>query len=192
MVKNAIPSRQKPPFFQIWLGVLTRPKADHFRHLLSSSGSSILDACVWVVGCEIFAAVLSIYMPALVKTPIAETVIGYLVSPTLVFVALVTTTHLGSRLFGGSGNFSDLVYLTAAYFAPLFALGSLLNLLLAYFKVDLSILLLPFSLYETALAIVTVKAVHDFKTGKAFITALVIPSIVILALVFVGSLLIYR
>ena len=183
--------RQSQPFYQIWFSVLTKPKADNYRRILETNGCSVLHAYMWLIACLLLFGTFYFFARNLLDLSIAQIISGVL-TIAIYFSVQVFATHLGSRVLGGFGTYSELVYLAAAYYVPLLALGSLIELVLIVFSIDLTFSLSdPLYLFMAVLSVVAVKAVHHFKTGKAIVSAIIIPTIVMFLFRFVIPLLLF-
>ena len=99
---------------------------------------------------------------------------------------------LCARLSGGKGQFTQQAYLNSLYLVPfgfLAALGNFIGLIpILGFFLSLAYALL-IGAFQLVLTIRSLKAVHDFSTGKAVGTVL-IPLLLALMLVCLGSILI--
>src|SRR6185436_13844883 len=80
----------------------------------------------------------------------------------LVFAIVTGITQLVAGALGGTGNYSKLLYTTAAYWAPLSILSALIGVIpvIGCFN-------LIFTIYGIVLDIIAVKVVNQFSWGKA-------------------------
>jgi len=99
---------------------------------------------------------------------------------------------LFARLFGGRGQFTQQAYLNSLYLVPfgfLAALGNFIGLIpILGFFLSLGYALL-IGVFQLVITVRSLKAVHDFSTGKAVATVL-IPVLLAFMLVCLGSVLI--
>ncbi|NJD59380.1 MAG: DUF1282 domain-containing protein [Anaerolineae bacterium] len=127
-------------WYEIWLDVWAHPGEEAFRGILKERDHSIGRAFIWVAITSLVIAIASIigYVP-LYKSLVSQigpvqsfeffnttTIFTFglcsvILAPISAILGLVISTgiyHLISRLFGGSGAWSDLVFCMAAVTAP--------------------------------------------------------------------------
>lgn len=100
----------------------------------------------------------------------------------VLFLAIIAgISNLIARAVGGTGSFGQLVYVFAAYLAPLTIISSVLGIVPI-----LNCVTIPLGFYGLFLNILAIKAVHELSWGKAILSSVVvIGGILIFVAVFV-------
>lgn len=206
---------QRLHWHEVWMEVVTHPSRDSFRLILSDPGAGPARAYFWVGILGIIFAILEVVVMQFTGSPqLAELPTGYtgfymacLVISTpimsVVGLALMAAITRGiAGLFGGQGNYNNLVYCLAAVQAPISIVGILLSLISSAITSGAAsggsleslntgylaaLCVLPFSLaigiYSFILDVLAIDTVEKIGTGKAVLT-LLLPGIVVVLIVF--------
>lgn len=196
---TALPATPRK-WYQIWMDVLTHPKADTFRSILQEPDVKITRAFTWVavasfIGYLAYLVVYGLLLPDL-------NIFGniryswYLLCLTIAapLTAIVGMSIVAAiyrwiaSLFGGQGAWDKLVYCFSAISAPV----SLITMLISAAIIALSagqpqlltcasLITLPITIYSIVLFINAIVAVEGITTGKAALVYF-IPVIVIILL----------
>ncbi len=178
--------------FGVWLTALFHPTPKAYEQLLSAERVTLRSA-YW-----------SLFSVALGTGIIATSVIrqankGWFWSggalPFAVFELAIFAVSTGilfgvARLLGGTGSYTQFIYISAAITAPLFLIATLLGLWLPTGSGQMLLWILPLSMYASILSAVAVKAVHKFSWARAILTV-VLPGTLVYCgdLFFFGSIL---
>ncbi|MBZ0308490.1 MAG: YIP1 family protein [Anaerolineae bacterium] len=184
----------KKPFFQVWWEAVLRPAS--FDSLLNDPQVSITRALLWVAAATGISTALQVSLGALFQAALGTdssfyTLFNFLFDevsegqtfllglfcavPVGMLLAVVVVLigggilHGISRLFGGDGTLEDLIYLMAAYTAPI----SLINGVFAPLPY-IGLLSFLITLYSFGLQVMAVKTVHHLGWPQA-IFAVVVP-----------------
>lgn len=206
---------QRLPWHEVWMEVVTHPSRDSFRLILSDPGAGPARAYFWVGILGIIFAILEVVVMQLVGSPQLSDLptgsIGFymaclvIATPimSVVGLALMTAILRGiAGLFGGQGNYNNLVYCLAAIQAPISIVGILLSLISSALTSGAAssgsiesltsgsmaaLCVLPFSLaigiYSFVLDVLAIDTVEKIGTGKAVLT-LLLPGIVVFLVIF--------
>jgi hypothetical protein len=79
---------------------------------------------------------------------------------------------------GGTGSYSELLYGMAAYTVPL----SMITVVVSFIPYVALCLAIPLSLYSLALFVTAINATNQFGWGKALVSGIVLPVIILSAL----------
>jgi MFS family permease len=182
------------PWCTVWINALTKPSVPEYQAIVSQPNISIGTASLWVfaasaVGYFLTFAILAI-LPDL--NPFSRE-LGSANAPGLGFgvviiclapvaaafslVGLYLTagiSHIVARALGGIGTYTQLVYAIAAYSAPISLLATFIGLIPI-----VNCLSFPIGIYALFLNVLSVKAVHRFGWGKAFLSSAFIVAIVL-------------
>ncbi len=185
----------KKNFFQVWREALLRPSAATFDTLLDDPQVSITRALLWIAAATGLSTALQVSLGALFQAVLGTdssfyTLFNFLFDDVsegqtlglgllcavpvgmllAVMVVLVggAILHGISRLFGGDGTLEDLIYLMAAYTAPISLVNGVLSPLpyiglLSFFT----------TLYSFGLQVLAVKTVHHLGWPQAIFTVAV-------------------
>ncbi len=155
-----------------------RPTTTSFESMAHSSGVSSALASAWLVAAYMLFPLASRAVALLTRRPsdIQDIVIGaplgfvFLFFEALIlwllFCGLIGSTHAVARMLGGKGGFVQLMYVSAAFWAPLLLLGEVVQALPFNVRLVSTIALAP-SLYGCLLQLVATKAVHGIAWVRA-------------------------
>jgi hypothetical protein len=190
------PQDQSMPWYTVWITALTKPTVKDYETIVAQPNVSTGNAALWVfaasaIGYLITFGILAI-LPGL--NPFSRELasgsapgLGFgvfvicLAPVAAVFsvIGLFLTagiSHIVARALGGIGTFSQLAYAIAAYTAPISLVATFIGLI-----PFVNCLSFPIGLYALFLNVLSVKAVHKFGWGRAFVS-----SVFIIALILVG------
>lgn len=192
------------PFYQIWIKAITRPNEQNFAEIANSSDANPNKAYLWMFLVSLVSGLVSAVISLIVSSMQYGADVGAGIVSVLCIVPIVAAIGVlffaigvaivqwVASLFGGTGTYNKLVYVVAAYGAPIGLVSGLLASFnsIPYLGICVSVLVLGISLYSLYLEIVAVKAVNSFDWGKA-VGSVLIPFFVILFVcgcVVIGSL----
>jgi hypothetical protein len=201
-------------WYEVWLDVWMHPGEEAFRGILKEQNHSATRGFIWVAVTSLILAVASIigYVPVFrsitsqfgnlpnmdlfTGSIVTYGICSIILTPIWAIIALAITSgifHLISRLFGGSGSYSDVVFCLAAVTAPAYIISGiisipsflLLNLpaigwLVAIF---FSILAVIVAVYVIVMNVNAVRGAEQIGTWQAILT-IFLPVIVIGVLSF--------
>ena len=187
---DAAPSTPEP-FYQIWIKAVTRPNEQNFAEIANSPDANPNKAYLWMFLVGLVTSFLSVTVNLIfnssqysfdgsvgVVSVICAVPVGAGLS-VLFFAIGVAIVQWVASLFGGTGKYNQLVYIVAAYSAPIALVGGLVNAVASLVpSLNLCVLLL-ISVVSLYFETVAVKAVNNFDWGKA-IASVLIPFFVIL------------
>ncbi len=164
---------------EIWKTLLTNPNEAVYAQIAATGKATT--AYLWIFIGISFGMLVSFVLGSFTSENMQEAIgmgllgllcmapfFGALIT---LFAALnVALVQWGARLFGGEGNYEQLMYLYGGIHGPLSAISGLFAIIPLFGGLASSVL----SLYGFYLSIVAVKAVNRFGTGKA-IAAIFIP-----------------
>lgn len=206
------PPSTPAPWYWIWFRALTRPGLEMYKAILEHARPSLKTAFTWLVIAYALGLAfvgLTVLIPVMVRGgtldsfgPLASrlnlpvTLVGVLMILAMLLIGLVGrlvefaasagVTHLIARAFRGTGAFTRLAYLMAAYTAPY---TMILSLILFVVRVSAGLLqidaLLPIEslvgaitwlcmLYLLGLTLTGVRAVHGLSAASALAVVLVL------------------
>ena len=179
---------------EAWLTALFRPSLANYRSLAKNTSITRNRAYKWVI---VSGFLFSLYdlaynlMYRQVEFRGLAGIAGILIVDTLlsliVFVILALITNAIAKLFGGDGEYTELIRVIAAFTAPAVIVSSVF-LQIPVFQMPLITQIAPviFVAYQTGLFILSVKAVH--RIGWAAATASSIVPVLVFLIGTVGIL----
>jgi hypothetical protein len=199
---ESLPPQPATPrkWYQIWIDVLTHPKADTFRAILQEPDVKISRAFTWVavtsfIGYLVYLLVYGLLLPDLnIFGNIRVTwywLCLTIAAPVMTIVGMAimgALYHWIASLFGGRGAWDNLVYCFSAISAPISLITMLVSALFIVLTagqpqlmICASLVMLPLSIYAIVLYVSAIAAVEELPTGKAVLVYF-IPVIIILLL----------
>ena len=175
---------------EVWLKAVTQPTVASYEDMATRPGVSSKRAYIWVFAGSLIATAITLVWVLLSGSPSAlgqqeggriaadlgtTIVVLICLAPlggVFAILGLMITAGISqaiARALGGTGTFTQLAYLIAAYLAPLGILTSLLALVPL-----LNCLNLPVGVYSLFLNILAVKSVNRFSWGRAVLSSVVI------------------
>ncbi len=174
---NDATDQQTITWREAWLTALFRPNLANYRSLAKNTNITRNRAYKWVTVSGFFYTLYVLAYNLIYRQGEFRGLAGiavFLISTTLlvliVFVILVLISNAIAKLFGGDGEFTELIRIVAAFTAPAFIVNSVF-VIIPVFQMPLNtqILSVIFVAYLTGLFILSVKAVH--RIGWAAATA---------------------
>ena len=161
------------PWARIWLTAVTRPSVATYRELARQPNVGSADAWIWLFGSGLLSGLLISLGPDLLGA--GREFDGGLVLAIPVFAVIAVLSWASftvciqgmARLFKGGGTYRTLIYVFAAFNAPLMLLASGLSLVPRS-----ALVLIAFYLYWLVLYSVAVRAAHQLSWIKAAGTVL--------------------
>jgi hypothetical protein len=169
---------QNSKWYEVWMDVWMHPGEEAFWGILKERDHSVTRGILWVAVTSLIIAVVSIigYVPLYhsitsqfsnvqnieffgAGTIVTYAICSIILAPIGAILGLLISSgiyHLISRLFGSTGNYSDLVFCMAAVTAPASIIGALLSipyLLLSNFPAILWLVAIFFGILSIILAI---------------------------------------
>ncbi len=160
---------------EVFQMALTQPNTDAYETILNDPHASTNRAYVWIVACYTVAWAIQ-YVGQMVwgRNPLssssghASPVLGIICLPFVGVLGLIAfligtgIQHLAAKLLGGKGTFDDMVYVNAAWTAPLSILSAVISLVPC-----INCFGFLLSLYGLVLSVIGIRVVHQFETGRA-------------------------
>lgn len=197
-----VPASGPKSFFQIWITALTKPNEQTYAELVASPEANTNKAYLWLF----IAALVNFFFATLVQGPVMRNmaqqfgqdmdflnngiagtfvtaICGAPVSAViyvLFFAVTVAIVQWIAKLFGGRGNYNQLVYAFGAILAPYMLVSSVFTLLSAipYIGFCFTAIAAIAGIYILVLEVMAVKGVNQFGWGAAA-GSLLIPVLVI-------------
>lgn len=184
------------PFYKVWIKAVTKPNEQAYSEIATAPDASPNKAYLWLAISYIFSFFV-VLLVTLVSTStryggsvgdalgstlitvVCAAPIGAIVG--LLFYALeVAIVQWVARLFKGTGTYSQLIYVFAAFTAPLTIVSGLISLfsLIPFIGLCFSIISIALGIYSLFLMVTATKAVNKFGWGEAAGSVL-LPGIVI-------------
>lgn len=195
------------PWDEVWLRALTKPSTDTFEGILRDPHATGRRANTWIFIGTLVGQAASLLMSMVINLsprlsalkefgPSSQTKPEILacvlfISPFIAVFGLWFWTHITqwfARMFDGKGEYFDLVYVRAAYLAPISIITTPLNVIPIVGYLNLLI-----SLYVLILEVIAVKTVNRFGWGAA-IASVIFPGVVlgiILACIIFGAMFLF-
>jgi len=204
-------------WYEIWWAVLRHPRKETFRSILQGPNATYSRGLIWIAVVTLITAVVI----GLASLPLIRTLPGYssdfnmnssifivilgleiVLAPLFAVagMALMAAIYHGiARLFGGMGQWGQMVFCLAAVSAPFALLSAAINLVTlpftAWFPSDYGSLVSccvgPFALalgiYALVLQVIAIDAVENIGTWKSVATFF-IPAIIMIVLTICCSL----
>jgi hypothetical protein len=177
---NLPPAR---PARNVWLAALVRPSVAAYAALGQQPSASAWRAYVWVFVGALLSGAITLLAPAARQSVQAGYVDAFLPA-SLALSAIIAVCYLAAfawcaqqlaRLLKGSGSYGQLIFVCAAFSAPLLSAASILDLI-----PPARVLLVALYVYWLALYVVAVRAVHGISRLRAIV-------VVLAALVLLGA-----
>lgn len=181
------------PWDEVWLRALTKPSVATFEELLRDPRAAGGRAYWWIfIGTLVSQAITLLILIGIHQSPRLSALQKFslsssgakpeiyactlLISPFLAIFALwffSNITQWFARMFDGKGTASELIYIRAAYLAPIGIITTPLNVIpiIAYLNIVLSF-------YLVMLEVIAVKTVNRFGWGAA-IASVILPGVVL-------------
>jgi hypothetical protein len=187
------------PFYEVWNIALRRPTLEAYQRLLEDPKASLGRAVTWLLVVGAVSGLLSgvsqlvwmqlmgssafsqlagpgqmlpqqampqgLGMAALVICAIPLSAIGVVIG-SMIYYGLV---HFTASAFGGQGTFGQMMYINAAYYAPIALISSLLSLIPCA-----ACLAVPLGIYSFALQFLAVRAATKLGWGGAIGSILIV------------------
>ncbi len=190
---SALPARARR-WYELWWDAWRHPGAKTFRFLLNEPGTNATRGFIWVAAAALVAGILSVVLNSAVissvsasQSSVFTTISNILTAPVGAVIGLAILAgffHLAAQLFGGYGNWSQMVVCLAVIQAPLavfavacetlagFLIGNGSGLILMIFVASALVI------YSLVLVAGAVDSVEEIGTDKSILTIL-IPALVI-------------
>ena len=156
------------PWHQIWWTALTRPSVAAYVALADDPHATSQRAYGWLVWSGLISgALFGMGFSRSADLPFPGLCFGLPLGALAGLLAIAFMAWITQRIasaLGGSGAYSRLVYLLAAFNAPLMLVSMPLN---SFSHPALSVLSIGLGLYGLALTVLSVKAVNRFGWGRA-------------------------
>ncbi len=200
LVSEQSAGSQSSSWDKVWIKVLTKPSVATFAGILREGHTASGRAYTWIIMGTLIGMIARWFVLIMIAlssrlTPFQETglfpemkpdmlveLLYVFMVPFLAVFGLWFHTHITqwvARMFGGTGTYVELVYLRAAYLAPISIIANPLNIV-PIIGGFLSLLII---LYLALLDVIAVKTVNRFSWVAA-IAAVILPSLA-LGLLFV-------
>jgi hypothetical protein len=197
-------------WYELWRDVWTNPSVETFLSILKDRDHSATRGFIWIGVTSLILGLIS----ALVSIPLLNrissqvpsfissgetlltTLCTIIITPIITIIGMIILTgiyHLIAKLFGGRGNWSDLVFCMAAVTAPasiistvvsaIWSIFSQVRVLLFLVAILFGIIAITLLIYSIVLYILAIRATENVGTGGAIATVL-IPIGVVFVLVF--------
>ncbi len=207
-----IPEQLDRKWYEIWLDVWTHPGEEAFWGILKERNHSIGRAFIWIAVTSLILAVVTTigYVPLynsfmsqygdiqtaqiFQATTVTVGLCSVILAPISSILGLVIITgiyHLISKLFGGSGAWSDLVFCMAAVTAPASIISGVLAIPYLLFSnfpaiwwliaIFIGILTVIVSVYVLVMNVNAIRAAEKIGTWQAIVT-IFLPIIIIAVL----------
>ena len=160
-------ARPALPWARIWLAAVTRPTVATYQELARQPHVGSLDAWIWLFGSSFLSGLL-ISGPVFVRARpafdqgLALAITIFAIIAVLAWAIFAVCTQGIARLFKGRGTFQSLIYVFAAFNAPLMLLASGLSL-----TPRSGLVLIALYFYWLVLYSVAVQGAHQFSWMKA-------------------------
>lgn len=165
-------SSESLSWFRIWVKALVKPSATTFQSLIRDPRAGRRRAYTWII-LSAFLGYIIWLIEGTTSRVIGGSFVDHLLytlyAPAFALLAvIVITIFVGvaqfiARRMGGSGSFSELIYLTAAYFAPLLLITCALSIGGFIFHLAFFFLLPALVIFS----VIGIKAVNQFGWVQA-------------------------
>jgi hypothetical protein len=190
--------------FQTWIAAVTKPSPETYTKIANDPSASPGKAYLWVFLAGLLVSlVTAIIQSTTIQQTLEQSGLGVNVGSGTILITLVcgipvlaalyvvifavwiALIQLVARMFGGQGNYNQLLYASSAIYVPVAAVSSVINLLYLIPVVGFCFAILAFalSIYSLVLSVMAVKGVNAFGWGAA-IGAAILPGLVIFLIVF--------
>jgi hypothetical protein len=157
---------------RIWLAAVTKPTVATYRELAHHPQVGSVDAWVWLLGSSLLSGLCISLGSVFARTGATASSLALAIA-TFALIAVVSWACFAAciqaiaRLLKGGGQYHSLIFVFAAFNAPLILLASGLSLVPRG-----DAILMVLYLYWLALYLVAVQATHQFSWMKAASTVL--------------------
>jgi hypothetical protein len=161
---------------EVFQMAVTQPNTQAYETILNDPQASTRRAYVWIIACATIAYGIQ-YLGQLLWggtrftntnefSPLCAVVCLPFVGVLSLVGFLIGTgiQHLAAKVLGGKGDFDDMVYLNAAWTAPLSVVSAAISLIPC-----ISCFGSLVSLYGLVLSVITIRVAHRFETGRALL-----------------------
>ena len=159
-------ARPALPWARIWLAAVTRPTVATYQELARQPHVGSLDAWIWLFGSSFLSGLLISLRPVFVRPAfdqgLALAIPIFAIIAVLAWASFAVCTQRIARLFKGGGTFQSLIYVFAAFNAPLMLLASGLSL-----TPRSGLVLIALYFYWLVLYSIAVQGAHQFSWMKA-------------------------
>ena len=159
---------------RIWLAAVTKPTVATYQELARHPQVGSMDAWMWLLGSSLLSGFFMSLGPVQARTGTAMDSRLALAVATFALIAVLSWASFAAciqgiaRLMKGGGNYQSLIFVFAAFNAPLILLTSGVSLVPRG-----GVILMVLYLYWLALYSVAVRAAHQFSWMKAAAAVLV-------------------
>ncbi len=184
------------PFYQVWLKAITKPNEQTYADLASSPNANPNKAYLWLALSYIFM-IFVVMLVSFVSTSrqygggmgdalggslialICAAPIGAIIA-VAVYAIEIAIIQWVAKLFKGTGAYSQLIYVFAAFTAPISLVSGVISLfsLIPFIGLCFSIISIGIGIYALVLMVMAVKGVNKFGWGEA-IGSVLLPGIVV-------------
>ena len=196
----AVPQSAGRSWDEIWIAALTQPSVQTYEDIAEDPSSIPNTAYLWIFVAALFGSAFSAVIGALIRSvfdlasgsgaaySLGSASFSLLISVCLVPVGAVVSvlilaiwtgvSQLIAVAFGGSGSYSKLIYVNAAFVAPL----TFVTQILGAFPI-LSLISFPLLIYELVLSVIAIKAVNKIGWGQAAVASLALPLVFFICII---------
>jgi hypothetical protein len=187
-------------WYEIWRDVWTNPGVEAFWSILKDKDHSATRGFIWIGVTSLILGLISSIVSIPLLNRVSSQVPSFLGSGETVLTALCTIIltpifaiigliigtgiyHLVAKLFGGNGNWSDLVFCLAAVIAPASLISTIVSAIWSIFSqvrvlfflvaIVFGIIVVVLAIYNIVLYILAIKASENVGTGGAIATVLI-------------------
>jgi hypothetical protein len=167
-------SQRSAPWLRIWQKALTQPTVTTYQDLIGWAGDGARETWIWLFASSLISGLLISLEPLFTGASqtldfgLALAIPIFAIIAVLVWWLFAGCMHFTARPLKGTGAYANLIYLFAAFSAPLMLLASVLSLVPRSGP-----LLIGLYLYWLALFVVATQAVHRFSRVRAVVSVLV-------------------
>lgn len=194
---------------QVFLLALTKPSLDTYTKLIHDPGASANKAYLWLFVGGTLAYAIYFVIDLVIGGPFGlvdtapelagASILVICCAPVAGILSVIgiaiqaAITQFVSRLMGGIGTYSQLLYGVAAYSVPISIISVIVSVFAVVSPFVVFCLSLPLSLYSVVLFITAINAANEFGWGKAILSGIIVPvvlfALISCAVVFILSLL---
>jgi hypothetical protein len=184
------------PFYQVWIDAVSKPNVENFRQIVGDPKASLGTALLWLAGAGFFSSLISGVLQSVFNvTTFYSDYLGYDVNVNTSFIGViggafasifitplvaligVGIIQLVARALGGTGDFDKLFYGFATFWVPI----SLVNAVIGGIPV-INCLTFPIAIYALVLMVLANQAVHEYEVGKAILSSVGVPLVILVVL----------
>ncbi len=179
---------------QVFLLALTKPSLDTYTKLIRDPGASANKAYLWLFVGGTLAYAIYIVIDLVLGSPFGlvdtapelagASILVICCAPVAGILSVIgiaiqaVITQFISRLMGGIGTYSQLLYGIATYSVPISIISVIVSLFTVASPFVVFCLSLPLSLYSLVLFVTAINAVNQFGWGKSVASGIVIPLVI--------------